>query len=304
MTLKQLRAFLAVAQTLSFVQACERVHLSQPALSLAIKALESSLGGALFVRSSRNVQLTPEGEVLLALAPRLIADWDDARERMRRHFALDIGRVEVAVIPSFACNLLPRALARFVERHPRIDVAIHDVINERVLDMVRGGQVELGIAFEPMQLERLQFQAFHTDRFVAVVPQGSALASAARIGWDSLLRERFIALQRPSAVRGLLEQVLGAHQKELRVAFECHQLATVGRMVAQGLGVSAVPGFCVEQMAELGACCRPLVAPQVQRRIGLLRRTDRQLSTAAQALCDLLLRIEDWGPAVAAAPAA
>jgi LysR family carnitine catabolism transcriptional activator len=296
MTPKQLRAFLAVAQTLSFVQACERVHLSQPALSLAIKALETSLGGALFVRSSRSVQLTPEGEVLLSLAPRLIADWDDARERMRRHFALDIGRVELAVIPSFACNLLPRALGRFVERHPRIDVAIHDVINERVLDMVRGGQVELGIAFEPIQLERLQFQAFHTDRFVAVVPPGSALASRARIGWETLLRERFIALQRPSAVRALLEQVLAERRMELRVAFECHQLATVGRMVAQGLGVSAVPGFCVPQMAELGACCRPLVSPGVQRRIGLLRRTDRQLSSAAQALCDLLLRIEDWGP--------
>ena len=109
-----------------------------------------------------------------------------------------------------------------------------------------------------------------------------------------LLRERFIALQRPSAVRALLEQTLAERRVELRVAFECHQLATVGRMVAQGLGVSAVPGFCVPQMAELGARCRPLVSPGVQRRIGLLRRTDRQLSSAAQALCDLLLRIEDW----------
>ena len=294
MTIKQLRAFLAVAQTLSFVQACERLHLSQPALSLAIKALEGSLGGALFVRSSRSVQLTPEGEALLAMAPQLLADWDNARDSMRQHFALDIGRVTIAAIPSFAGNLLPRALARFVERHPRIDVAIHDVINEHVLDMVRGGRVELGIAFEPYHLERLRFSPFYTDRFVAAVPPDSRLAARARIDWQQLLGERFITLQRPSAVRVLLEDALAGMRLELPVAFECHQLATVGRMVAQGLGASAVPGFCVPQMTELGACCRPLAQPVIERRIGLLTRDDRRLSTAAQALCEVLLGIADW----------
>ncbi len=68
MTVKQLRAFLVVAQTLSFTQACERLHLSQPALSLAIKGLEESLGGKLLIRSTRSVRLTPEGESLLPLA--------------------------------------------------------------------------------------------------------------------------------------------------------------------------------------------------------------------------------------------
>lgn len=78
MTVKQLRAFLAVAQSLSFAQACERLHLSQPALSLAIKNLEQSLGGQLLVRTTRSVALTPEGETLLPIAVRLLADWDNA----------------------------------------------------------------------------------------------------------------------------------------------------------------------------------------------------------------------------------
>src|SRR5690625_6609937 len=73
MTVKQLRAFLAVAQTLSFTRACERLHLSQPALSLAIKGLEETLGGPLLIRSTRSVRLTPEGEALLPLAKRLQA---------------------------------------------------------------------------------------------------------------------------------------------------------------------------------------------------------------------------------------
>ena len=76
MTVKQIRAFLAVAQSLSFAVACERLHLSQSALSLTIKALEEGLGGRLFTRNTRNVALTPEGESLVPLARRLIADWD------------------------------------------------------------------------------------------------------------------------------------------------------------------------------------------------------------------------------------
>ena len=88
MTVKQLRAFLAVAQSLSFAQACERLHLSQPALSLAIKNLEQSLGGQLLVRTTRSVALTPEGETLLPIAVRLLADWDNAEDLLRQHFTL------------------------------------------------------------------------------------------------------------------------------------------------------------------------------------------------------------------------
>ena len=97
MTVKQLRAFLAVAQSLSFAQACERLHLSQPALSLAIKNLEQSLGGQLLVRTTRSVALTPEGETLLPIAVRLLADWDNAEDLLRQHFTLQMGKVAAMV---------------------------------------------------------------------------------------------------------------------------------------------------------------------------------------------------------------
>ena len=284
MTVKQLRAFLAVAQTLSFAQACERLHLSQPALSLAIKNLEQSLGGPLLVRTTRSVALTAEGETLLPLAIRLLADWDNAEELLRQHFTLQTGKVALAVMPSFAANRLPAALKTFRQAHPRLGVAVHDVINEQVIEMVRDGRVELGIGFEPEQLAGLTFTALFTDRFVAVVPKQSALAGQKSLSWSQLLTEPFITLQRPSAVRFLLEDSISASHGKLSVAFESHQLVTVGRMVAEGLGVSAVPQLCQQQMEELGACCLPLSRPQVQRQVGVLRLANRQLTSAAQAL--------------------
>ncbi|AGI24491.1 LysR family transcriptional regulator [Pseudomonas sp. MT3] len=294
MTVKQLRAFLAVAQTLSFAQACERLHLSQPALSLAIKSLEESLGGQLLVRTTRSVALTPEGETLLPLARRLLTDWDNAEELMHQHFTLQLGKVSIAAMPSFAGNLLPAVLRTFRDRHPKVNVAVHDVINEQVLEMVRNHRVELGIALEPDSLDGLSFTPFYTDRFIAVLPADSPLAGEATITWEQLLEDHFIALQRPSAVRLLLEDRLAARHGRLPVAFESHQLVTVGRMVAEGLGVSAVPRLCRQQMEELGARCVALDEPCIERRVGLFCLAEHKLSSAAQALSDVLVNGTDW----------
>ncbi|KPY90118.1 Transcriptional regulator, LysR family [Pseudomonas syringae pv. tomato] len=289
MNIKQLRAFLAVAQHLSFAQAGERLNLSQPALSLTIKGLEEDLGGQLLTRTTRNVGLTPEGETLLPLARQLLADWDNTEELLRQRFTLQMGRVSIAAMPSFAGNLLPAALKVFRGRYPRVNVAVHDVINEQVLEMVRHRRVELGIGFEPESSSALLFTPFYTDRFVAVVARDSPLAELGEVSWAALLREDFIALQRPSAVRLLLEQAVEPLHGKLAVAFESHQLSTIGRMVANGLGVSAVPSLCIGQMQELGACCIALVEPHIERRIGLMMLADHTLSAAAQTLRDVLI---------------
>lgn len=288
MTVKQIRAFLAVAHSMSFALACERLHLSQSALSLTIKALEEGLGGRLFTRNTRNVALTPEGEALLPLARRLIADWDNAEDELRQRFTLQRGRVTLAAMPSFAGNLLPPILKQFRARYPQVNVTVNDVINEQVLEMVRDREVELGVAFEPQDSTSLVFTALYIDRFVAVVPRESPLAQCCEIDWQALLQQPFITLQRPSTVRVMLEEHLRARGVQLPVEFESHQLATVGRMVASGLGVSAVPALCAGQMRELGGHCITLGEPVVERAIGVLTKPGDELSTAAQALFDIL----------------
>ena len=155
--------------------------------------------------------------------------------------------------------------------------------------MVRDRQVELGVAFEPAPGSSLTFTPLYLDRFVAVVPRDSVLAGLGLIDWKTLLQEPFITLQRPSAVRVMLEEHLQARQMKLPVEFESHQLATVGRMVASGLGVSVVPALCAEQMRELGACCITLHEPVVERAIGVLTKPGHELSAAAQAMFDSLL---------------
>jgi len=125
------------------------------------------------------------------------------------------------------------------------------------------------------------------DRFIAVVPGDSPLAHCAEIDWATLLEQPFITLQRPSTVRVMLEEHLGALRMKLPVALESHQLATVGKMVANGLGVSAVPALCAQQMEEAGAHCITLNSPVIERPIGVLTKPGHELSAAAQVLFDI-----------------
>lgn len=277
-----------VAQTLSFSRACERLHMSQPALSLAIRNLEVELGGALLSRSTRQVKLTPEGAALLPQALQLLADFDNVRERVKQRFTLQRGHVAIAAMPSFAGSVLPGILRDYRLQFPNVEVTVHDVINEQGIDMVESGRVELGCGFEPDGATPLIFEPLFVDRFMAIVPSDSVLAGMKLVSWAELLKHDVIALQRPSSMRRLLEESLAAKGLKLRVALECHQLATASRWVAAGVGVSVVPSLLRSQVIALGARCVQLGRPVVRQRVGLIMRGDQQLSAAATALREAL----------------
>jgi LysR family transcriptional regulator, carnitine catabolism transcriptional activator len=291
MTEKQLRVFVALSETLNFAAAASRVHMSQPALSLSLKNLEDEVGGRLVARTTRQVRLTPEGESLLPRARQLLADWEDTEQMLRQRFTLQRGHVTVAAMPSFAGNVLPGVLTAYRRQYPQVDVAILDVIHEDVLELVAKGRVELGIGFEPESADELHFAPLFIDRFVAALPRGEAFHHVRRISWRQLLTHPFITLQRPSTVRRLLEERLRQSDLELTVSMESHQLATVGALVAAGLGVSAVPALCARQMNLLGARCVPLHGPTIERGVGLITRRRAELSVAARALYETALKI-------------
>ena len=127
-TLKQIRAFLAITQVKSFAEACELLHISQPALSITIKNLEETIGGQLFARSTRALALTPEGVQFLPVAKRLVADFDNALVELHESFSLKRGNLNFAAMPSFASNILPKYIKKFGDRYASINIKIHDVI--------------------------------------------------------------------------------------------------------------------------------------------------------------------------------
>lgn len=288
-TVKQLKAFVAVAKTRSFAEAAELVYLSQPALSISIKNLEEAVGGALLARTTRTLALTPEGEAFYPVAERLLADWDDAMLELHNLFSLKRGKLTVAAMPSFASYQLPTVIGAYRERYPAINVTVQDVVAETVLDMVRSGRVEIGIAFDPgREMEDLNFETLFDDRFVVALPPGHSLLADNALSWNQLQPFSFIALQRPSSIRELIDRTLGENSLKPNIQFESHQLVTIIRMVVCGLGVSVVPSLCIPQIEQLGGCWRPLTAPAITRRVGIFTRKRYPLSTAATAMMEAL----------------
>ena len=124
------------------------MHLSQPALSSAIRNLEGAVGGRLFIRSTRSVALTPEGAAFLPVARRLLDDWQGGFDDLRGLFALHRGKLSVAAMPSFASNCLPAVMAKFYRQYPNVNINVQDIVMEDVIDAVKSGRVELGITFQ------------------------------------------------------------------------------------------------------------------------------------------------------------
>lgn len=191
-------------------------------------------------------------------------------------------------MPTFASSLLPEILAEYHRLYADINVTIHDVIAESVVDMVRDGRVELGISFEPRDAQDLNFHPLFLDKFVAVLPPQHALLEKKKLKWSDLQTTAFIALQRPSSIRLLIDNSLLEHGIEITPAFEAHQLASIGRMVSIGLGTSVVPALSSGQMEEMGALCRPIVSPLIARNVGLITRKRHPLSAATQAMVEVI----------------
>ena len=289
MNVKQLRIFLAVAQTQSFAEAGHLVHMSQPAVSLSIKSLEEALGGRLFTRTTRSTLLTAEGQQLLSMAKTLVASWDAVENELKQRFTLDRGKIALAAMPSFAASLLPKVLMNYRQKNPNISIEIHDVLTDTVVEMVRSGNIEMGISFEPENTQDLNFQALFNDRFIAVTHQNCSLKNEKELTWKQILECDFITLQKPSSVRNLIEMALAKEGMELHVAFDAHQLATVGKMVSQGLGIAVVPALCEAQMREQGAICLPISQPIISRHVGIITKSKIPLSIAAQEMIDTLI---------------
>jgi LysR family carnitine catabolism transcriptional activator len=287
-TIKQLRAFVTVVDLGNFAEACVLLHLSQPALSIAIKNLEQGIGGKLLIRSTKTSVLTPEGKKFYPTAKLLLNDWDNAFSDLNDLFSLKRGKLELAAMPSFSSSLLPGYIRLFRDKHPNINVKVHDVIAEDTIAMVRAGRVELAVTFDPGDCDDLTFYPLFSDNFIVAFPKNHPLLACKNISWQAIAQYPFIGLQKPSSIRELIDKTIKENDIHLNIEFEANQLATIGKMISEQLGVSVMPSLCKPQLQSQGVLCRPLKSPLVSRRVGIVKKRRIPLSSTAQALVTII----------------
>jgi len=284
---RDLRAVIALAEQRNFTRAAEHCHLSQSAFSSLIRSIEDDLGARLFDRTTRNVELTPEGRLFAASARRLLADLDDMVGNFRDYATRQRGRVAIAALPSMAAGWLPQILAEFRAAHPGIELELFDLLSDQCLALVRAGRADLAIAAAGPQEKDLLTVALCADRFHLVCRRDHPLAAAPRLRLKDLADYPFVHLARTSSVRQHLDAAL--HPLQMRTLLEVEQLATVTALVEAGLGITVVPALTLFHFRRPALVIRPLQLPRLMRRIYLVRRRGHGLSVAARGLYELML---------------
>ncbi|RKG31020.1 LysR family transcriptional regulator [Acinetobacter guerrae] len=288
MTLKQLKAFLALARTLNYANASAELHLSQSALSLSIKSLEEELGGKLFKRNTRRVEMTQEGKSLIPYARKLLANWEDMENDVKQRFKLNRGTLNIASMPFVTHAILPEVIQTFSNAHPNLSFSIHDIPNEKIIENVLDGIFELGICFQPILNEQLEFKALFDEDFLALIPKTHPLASKKTITWQELYANPFITLQHPSIVRYLLEQNASRLGLVLDLKVECHQISTFSSFVALGIGVSAIPRHFQHSIDKEHNVLLEIENSHVHQAVGIIYKKETELSNISSEFIQTL----------------
>ncbi len=194
-SLRQMRAFVALAKTGSFTLAAEYLHVTQSALSGLIKELESVLGVRVVERSTRKTQLSEIGRELYPLFEKMIEDLDGAMAGIAQRKALKTGMVRIAAPQMMACTLLPEVIAAYRQAHPDVQLRLVDCPVENVSARVFSGEVDFGIGPERDPTAEIAAQVLFEMPFVLVFPEQHPLQQKDRVTWADVGDYPFISLQ-------------------------------------------------------------------------------------------------------------
>ena len=289
MTLKQLKAFLVLARTLNYANAANELCLSQSALSLSIKTLEEELGGKLFKRNTRRVEITLEGQSLIPYAKKLLANWEDMEKDVKQRFKLNRGTLNIASMPFATHAVLPEVMHDFAQLHPNISFSIHDITNEKIIEKVQEGIFEIGICFEPKANDQLIFQPIFNEDFLALLPKHHVLAKQKSVTWLELCSCPFVTLQNPSIIRHVIEEHCAALQVVLDLKVECHQISSLSHFVAYGMGVSAIPRHFQKFIDLEKNVLVEIEDNQAQLAVGIIYKKDYELSNMSSQFIETTL---------------
>lgn len=297
LTLRQLRAFVAVADAGSFTEASRQLHLTQSALSVLVREMERELGVRLFDRSTRRVSLTEAGAELQPAVRRMLADLAGAVANVSGLRDKRRGVLRLAAPQLMACTLLPRLVADWRRRYPDVEVRLTDTPPEHLLATLHEGEAELAIGPDrgpgsdgEAGEQALERHVLLEDRHWLVCPSDHPLRKRKRVRWNELGPWPFIAPTR-DFVRRVLPELQGEGDAAARAilsppAMEVSYLTTAMGLVAAGLGVTACPTYSESLVRAHGLHMVALEAPAFYREVSIYRLANRAMSPAAASFVE------------------
>ena len=287
MNLRDLRYFVAVAESGSILAASEKLHVAQPSLSVRIRTLEADLGVSLFDRRPRGVQLTSEGEELLVHARLILKSAEAAQEAIRHHAQSPVGTVHFGVPTSLSSVLCVPLIEAVRDKLPNVRLRIVETMSGTIIDWLRTGDLDLGLIFvdsaiagihaEPLLAEQLHLAAHSAEALAPLLDADGNVPVEALAGVPLILpTERH-------GLRQLLDQHLRRHGSGARVVIEIDAFLQIQRLVqrAQGMTILSLAALYESDLDPPLATAR-IVSPAIERTVYLARADNRPQTKAGR----------------------
>ncbi len=287
MELQQLRYFVAVAETGSFVRGARRSSVSQPALSQQVAKLERELKQRLFDRLGRTIALTQAGRALLPRAKRVLSELEEITPSVASEVKGG-GQLAVGAIPTISPYLLPAALDRVLREFPTAQLVVREDYTDALLQALIENELEVCVCSLPLDDRRVSAELLFTEPYLVAAAPGHRFARRTQVSIADLDDEPAVMLNESHCLTEQVQALCRARRVVPRLVCCTSQMATVQELVALGLGVAVVPAMCAADDRSGRCVYRPLAARDSGRPIAAVRRAGREESMLAKRFIDLL----------------
>lgn len=239
--LTDLRLFIYIAELKSLTRAAERMHLSLAAASNRVKEMESRFGVRLLYRENKGVQLSPAGETLLVHAQQFMQQVERMKCDMQKYNNGIKGHIRIFANTTAVTEFMPEVLGEFLARHPHVNVAMEERLNQDIVRAVQEGTADIGIVAGLNQGPGLEFINFSTDHLVLATAPDHPLAAAGRTSFASTLEFEHIGLHEGSTLQHFLTRIVAESGQQLKLRIQVRSFEAMCRMIAAKVGIAVLP---------------------------------------------------------------
>lgn len=286
-SLKQLRYFEALARQKHFGKAAEQCSVTQPALSVQIKELETELGLRLVERNARRVRLTRNGEQMLTRTRDILRAVDELSDFARAASDRLVGRLRIGVIPTIAPYLLPRVIGVLNHVYGELDIQIRETLTPQILPLLADGKLDLALLALPISEPQFTEFPLFDEEFVLVRPASDAgLPTPDR---SKLHEMKLLLLEEGHCFRDQALSFCSTRPALAKDGLDASSLSTLVQMVSAGIGVTLVPEMALPvETRSANVCLKRFSRPAPTRTVGLIWRTSNPLSEKLLGLANIL----------------
>ncbi|MFC7394435.1 LysR family transcriptional regulator [Scopulibacillus cellulosilyticus] len=282
MELRQLIYFKEVAKLEHVSRAAESLHVAQSAVSRQISLLENELGVDLFTRENRSVRLTQIGRLFLEHTERVIAELEQAKQRIEEYLNPDQGTIRLGFSTTLSIHTLPMVMTQFRTEHPNINFQLHQGTMDYLIKLIERGDIDIALAAPvPTNHPNIKGKVFFTEKMSALVPNNHELADKSHLRLIELRSERFITFRSGFSLRDIVIKACKQTGFTPEIAFEGEDMDTIKGLVSAGLGIAIIPehamAYDVPDMVSI-----PIIEPDIIRSVGAIVPKHRELAPSEE----------------------